>query len=155
MARKKRVLFVCTGASCRSQIAAGWAGRLAGEHLEAFAAGTDPKGLNPGAVAVMREVGVDISHSRSASVHEFLEVNTPDFVIAVCSEAGRNCPDFPSTTPTLRWSFDDPAAFDGSQAQAEALFRRVRDEIRERVSRWIITEFGVMPFHPLPSERTA
>jgi arsenate reductase len=157
MSKKKRVLFVCTGASCRSQLAAGWARHLAGGRLESFAAGTDPQGLNPRAVGIMAEIGIDISASASASVYDFLGQNLPDIVIAVCSDAGHNCPDFPATVPTLHWSFDDPASAAGEEAEVEAVFRRVRDEIRDAVSSWICREFALEPFSALAlgSERTA
>jgi len=149
-----RVLFVCTGASCRSQMAAGWARELGGEGVEAFAAGIDPKGLDPRAVACMQEVGIDISRSPSESVYGFLETGAADVVIAVCSEAGRNCPEFPSSVPVLRWSFEDPAAAEGTLSEREEVFRCVRDEIRVAVSRWLVTELGIRPFRPRSSERT-
>ena len=149
-----RVLFVCTGASCRSQMAAGWARELGGEGVEAFAAGIDPKGLDPRAVACMQEVGIDISRSPSESVYGFLETGAADVVIAVCSEAGRNCPEFPSSVPVLRWSFEDPAAAGGPASERAEVFRRVRDEIREAVSCWLVRELGIQPFRPRASERT-
>lgn len=156
MTEKRRILFVCTGASCRSQIAAGWAQHIAGDRLRAFAAGTDPQGLNPRAVAIMREIGIDIGQSRSASVYEFLGADLPDCVITVCSEAGRNCPEFSRSVRTVRWSFDDPASAAGDEAEVEAVFRRVRDEICESVSRWVCREFDLDPFSSsVGSERTA
>lgn len=136
MRDKQRVLFVCTGASCRSQMAAGWALHLAGDRLEAYSAGTDPKGLHPLAIRAMGEVGIDIADRRSASVFDFLD-DPPDHVITVCSEAGRNCPEFPAYVPTLRWSFEDPAAARGPEPEVFDLFRRVRDEIRDRLTTWI------------------
>ena len=136
-------------------MAAGWARHLAGDRVEAFAAGTRPQGLNPKAVAIMQEVGVDISSSPSVSVLDFLSGEPPDFAIAVCSEAGRDCPAFPANVATLRWSFEDPAAARGSAREVEACFRRVRDEIRERVASWLAAELGIRPPGRTPSERTA
>ena len=141
MADKSKVLFVCTGASCRSQMAAGWALSLAGDRLEAFSAGTQPKGLHPLAVEAMREVGIDIGARESASVFDFLK-DPPDHVITVCSDAGRDWPEFPAYVPIVRWSFDDPAAALGTKQEVFEVFRRVRDEIHDRLSLWIDGEFS-------------
>jgi arsenate reductase len=134
--KKSRVLFLCTGNACRSQMAEGWLRHLAGERFEAASAGTHPAGLNPGAVAAMRERGVDISTHRSKSVAE-LAGEEFDYVITVCDRAKESCPVFPRAARTLHWSFDDPAAVEGSPEERRAAFRRVRDEIAARIAGFI------------------
>lgn len=133
---KTRVLFLCTGNSCRSQMAEGWLRHLAGDRFEAASAGTHPVGLNPGAVEAMRERGVDISAHRSKSVAE-LAGEEFDYVITVCDRAKESCPVLPGAARTLRWSFDDPAEALGSPEERRAAFRRVRDEIAARVADFI------------------
>ncbi len=128
----KRVLFVCTGNSCRSQMAEGWLRHIAGDRVEVCSAGTKPAGLNPRAVAVMREVGIDISHQKSKHVEEFSNQDFL-FVITVCNSALESCPVFPGALYQLHWSFDDPAAAKGADEEKLAVFRRVRDEIAGQV----------------------
>ncbi|GMV48542.1 arsenate reductase ArsC [Nitrospirales bacterium NOB] len=135
---KQRVLFLCTGNSARSQMAEGWLRRLAGDRFEVFSAGTQPVGLNPGAVAAMAEVGIDVSQQRSKHVSEFRS-QTFDHVITVCDRAKESCPVWPGTTHVLHWSFDDPAASTDSPESSRALFRRVRDEIGDRIKRFLDT----------------
>ncbi len=131
-----RVLFLCTGNSCRSQMAEGWLRALAGGRVEALSAGTDPHGLNPRAVQVMAEAGVDVSGQTSDAIEDYLDA-PPELVIAVCTHAAENCPTFPGATRVERWPFDDPAAATGSEDEVLAVFRRVRDEIRERIATWL------------------
>ena len=140
MARNPRVLFLCTGNSCRSQMAEGWLRHLAGERVEALSAGTHPVGLNPLAVEVMREAGVDIGAQTSDPVDAYLE-DPPDLVVSVCSAAAANCPVFPGKTALVAWHFEDPASARGSEPDVLAVFRRVRDEIEERVGAWIEAGF--------------
>jgi arsenate reductase (thioredoxin) len=130
MARK--ILFLCTANSCRSQMAEGWLRHYAGDRADVFSAGTKPAGLNPMAVAVMRESGVDISGHRSKPVDELAKVDFL-FVITVCDDAPEQCPVFPGALYQLHWSFDDPAGATGSDEEKLAVFRRVRDEIAEQV----------------------
>jgi arsenate reductase len=137
MARK--VLFLCTGNSCRSQMAEGWLRHYAGNRVEAFSAGTKPAGLNPMAVAVMRESGVDISSHRSKHVDELAKVDFL-FVITVCDAAHQGCPVFPGALYQLQWSFDDPAEATGSEEEKLVVFRRVRDEIAEQVRTFVCRE---------------
>src|SRR3954453_7985 len=106
---KKKVLFLCTGNSCRSQMAEGLLRHVAGDRFEAASAGTHPQGLNPDAVAAMQEIGIDISHQRSKHVDDFAGDQFHS-VITVCDRAKESCPIFPSTRSLLHWSFDDPAA---------------------------------------------
>jgi arsenate reductase (thioredoxin) len=129
---KTRILFLCTGNSCRSQMAEGWARHLRGDRVEAYSAGVAPHGVDPRAVAVMAEAGVDISTHRSKHVDELADVPL-DFVVTVCRSAHENCPVFPGQTRMVHVGFDDPPRLAGAAAdEDEALqhYRRVRDEIR-------------------------
>jgi arsenate reductase (thioredoxin) len=137
MARK--VLFLCTGNSCRSQMAEGWLRHYAGDRAEVFSAGTKPAGLNPMAVAVMHESGVDISSQRSKHIDELAKEDFL-FVITVCDAAREQCPVFPGALYQLHWSFDDPAAAPGNEEERLALFRRVRDETEEHVRTFVYRE---------------
>jgi arsenate reductase len=128
----RKVLFLCTGNSCRSQMAEGWLRHFAGERAQVFSAGTKPSGLNPVAVSVMREVGVDISRHHSKHVDELAKQDFL-FVITVCDAAREACPVFPGALYQLHWSFEDPAAATGTDEEQLAVFRRVRDEIKEQV----------------------
>lgn len=132
----KRVLFLCTGNSCRSQMAEGWLRHLAGDRFEAASAGTKPAGLHPDAVLVMREAGVDISGQYSRNVSEFLQQQF-DFVITVCDSAREACPYFPGAAQRLHWGFADPAAATGTHEERLAIFRRVRDQIASRIKDFI------------------
>lgn len=129
---KTSVLFLCTGNSCRSQMAEGWARRLKGDVLEPASAGIEPKGLDPRAVSVMAEAGVDISGHRSQHVDE-LGGTDFDVVVTVCGHANENCPVFPGTVRVVHVGFDDPpklAEDAGSEQDAMTHYRSVRDEIR-------------------------
>ncbi len=136
---KQRVLILCTGNSCRSQMAEGWLRHLAGDRFEVYSAGTHPTGLNPRAVKVMTELGIDISEQRSKSVDEFVE-QAFDYVITVCDAARETCPVFPNAKTHLHWSFEDPAVARGSEEQILSVFRRVRDEIRARLEGFVAGE---------------
>jgi len=130
--RKRKVLFLCTGNSCRSQMAEGWARHLRGDALEPYSAGIETHGLNPRAVRVMAEAGVDISGHRSKHVRELAAVEF-DWVVTVCDHAGENCPVFPGRTRVVHVGFNDPPRLaQGAATEEEALapYRRVRDEIR-------------------------
>lgn len=140
---KPAVLFLCTGNSCRSQMAEGWLRHLAGNRFEALSAGTSPVGLNPRAVAAMAEVGIDISRQRSKHVNEVL-VPYPEYVVTVCDRAKETCPAIHGGAVTLHWSFDDPAEAQGFDDDRARVFRRVRDEIAEKVRDWLKTE-GRLP----------
>ena len=134
---KLKVLFLCTGNACRSQMAEGWARHLKGEAIEAYSAGVAPAGLSRHAVAVMAEAGVDISAQRSKHVSELMDVDF-DFVVTVCARAHERCPAFPGGTKVVHVGFDDPAqlaAAAGSPQEAMDHFRRVRDEIRDLIER--------------------
>ncbi len=135
---RPRILFLCTGNSCRSQMAEGLLRSLAHDRVEAFSAGTDPKGLHPLAVKAMAEVQIDISHQTSKHVDAFAG-QAFDFVITVCDRAKEQCPVWPGAPHRLHWSFDDPAEASGSEEQRLAVFRRVRDEIRHRIRLFLIS----------------
>jgi|AP95_1055475.scaffolds.fasta_scaffold02775_4 arsenate reductase len=131
-----RVLFLCTGNSCRSQMAEGWARHLKAGEIEAFSAGIETRGLNARAVRVMAEAGVDISAQSSQHIDEFADVEL-DVVVTVCNRAADSCPIFRGTTRVIHHAFDDPPKLAaGAETEEEALapYRRVRDEIRAFVS---------------------
>jgi arsenate reductase len=134
------VLFLCTGNSCRSQMAEGWLRHLAGDRFEAFSAGLEPHGLNPLAVAVMAEAGVDISDHTSDAIERYA-AEPMDYFITVCDRARESCPLTPPGSAALHWSFDDPprlAREGGLSGEAElAVYRRVRDEVRAAVAGFV------------------
>jgi arsenate reductase len=145
----KHVIFLCTGNSCRSQIAEGWARHLLADRVVACSAGTVAKGLDPKAVSVMAELDIDISGHTSNTLADLQHIK-PDLVVTLCSDADANCPRFPAPTVTIHHGFDDPPRLAAGSASAEeglVHYRRVRDEIRafikglpERLTR----------LHPLP-----
>jgi len=135
MSRKLKVLFLCTGNSCRSQMAEGWARHLKSDVIEAYSAGVETHGMNPHAVRVMGEAGVDLSGHRSKLVHDLLDVGF-DYVVTVCDHARESCPVFPGQATIVPQPFDDPPALARAEADEEAglvHYRRVRDEIRDFV----------------------
>jgi arsenate reductase len=129
---KPRVLILCTGNSARSQMAEGLLRHEAGDRFEVFSAGTRPSHVRPEAIAVMAEIGLDISGHRSKSVDEFAGQDL-DFVITVCDNAKETCPVFPAAVKRLHWPFEDPAAVEGSEELRKAAFRRIRDRIHGRI----------------------
>ncbi len=131
MARKPKVLFLCTGNSARSQMAEGLL-RSISDKYEPISAGIEPKGLNPLAIEAMHEIGIDISLQKSKDVAGLLG-ETIQYVITVCDNARERCPIFPGTYKFIHWSFEDPAAATGSHDEKLAVFRRVRDEIADRI----------------------
>jgi len=136
---KTRVLFLCTGNSCRSQMAEGWLKHLGGERFEVFSAGIEAHGLNPCAVAVMQEVGVDISGQESKIIDPGLP-GSIDLLITVCSHADEHCPAFYIRGKREHWPFDDPAKATGAEVQIMAEFRRVRDQIKTRIESFISSQ---------------
>jgi arsenate reductase (thioredoxin) len=135
MDHKTKILFLCTGNSCRSQMAEGWARKLKSDTIETYSAGIETHGLNPNAVRVMADAGVDISSQRSKNVAELRDINF-DYVVTVCGHANENCPVFLSKAKVVHVGFDDPpklAATAATDEQRIAPYRRVRDEIREFV----------------------
>jgi arsenate reductase len=136
--RPLRLLFVCTGNSARSQMGEGFARAYGGGTVEAFSAGIDPKGLNPQAVEVMREQGIDISQQRSKAFSEDL-ARGMDVVITVCGNAEARCPVLPPEVRRLHWPLDDPARAEGTPEQVREAFRRSRREI-ERLIRQLLAD---------------
>ena len=134
---RQRVLFLCTGNSARSQMAEGLLRHIAGDQFEVFSAGTRPAGLNPNAVTAMAEIGINIAGSRSKSVDEFAEQRF-DYVFTVCDNAKESCPVFPGVGKRLHESFEDPAAAPADQQLG--VFRKVRDQIAERLRRFVREE---------------
>jgi len=132
-----KILFLCTGNSCRSQMAEGWTRHLWGDTIDVYSAGIETHGLNPNAVKVMAEAGVDISGYKSKNVNELLDIPF-DYVITVCGHAYENCPYFPGKAKVLHVGFDDPPklAID-AKTEEEALvhYRRVRDEIKAYIEK--------------------
>ena len=134
-ANKLKILFLCTGNSCRSQMAEGWTRALKGDRIEAFSAGLETHGLNPRAVRVMAEADVDISGQRSKTVADLPTINF-DYVVTVCDHAHEACPLFPGQTKVAHVSFDDPPRLaQGARTEEVALshYRRVRDEIKSLI----------------------
>jgi len=127
---KERVLILCTGNSARSQMAEGLLRHDAGSQFEVESAGTKPGSVRPEAITVMHELGIDISGHRSKHVNE-LDGDLFDYVITVCDNAKESCPLFPGAVERLHHGFEDPAAVNGSDEERLAVFRRVRDELRE------------------------
>jgi arsenate reductase len=133
--RKIKVLFLCTGNSCRSQMAEGWARHLKGGQMEPYSAGIEKHGLNPHAVRVMAEAGVDITSQRSKTLTELGPI-TFDYVVTLCGHADEHCPVFPGRTQIVHVGFEDPPELTKDTPDGEAklaVYRRVRDEIRRFV----------------------
>jgi arsenate reductase (thioredoxin) len=131
-----KILFLCTGNSCRSQMAEGWARKLKADVIEPFSAGTEPHGMNPRAVRAMAEAGVDISSHHSKHVDALKDIPF-DYVVTVCDHANETCPVFPGRSKRVHVGFDDPprlAKDARSEEEAMAHYRRVRDEIRDFVA---------------------
>ncbi|MCB0713205.1 MAG: arsenate reductase ArsC [Ignavibacteriae bacterium] len=123
-----RILILCTGNSCRSQMAEGWFRHIAGDRLEVYSAGVEAHGLNPRAVKVMGEIGIDISGQTSNLVDDYRDVDF-HYVITVCDSARERCPWFPSNAEKIHHSFPDPADATGSEEEILDVFRSVRDHI--------------------------
>ena len=135
MSASPKILFLCTGNSCRSQMAEGWARHLASDRMEVWSAGVETHGLNPNAVKVMAEAGVDIRNQQSQHVDDLSGIPF-DFVITVCDHAAERCPVFPGEVAVIHRPFDDPPSLAAdAETEEDALrhYRRVRDEIRDYV----------------------
>ena len=126
---KIKVLFLCTGNSCRSQIAEGWARHLKSNVIEAFSAGISPIGVSRQAIKVMAEAGVDISMHHSEQIDDYSEIDF-DYVVTLCENAAENCPVFSGEARIVHRSFNDPYFATGGEEQIMAVFRKVRDDIK-------------------------
>jgi arsenate reductase (thioredoxin) len=135
---RRRVLFLCTHNSARSQMAEGFLRQLAGDRFEVASAGTEATRVHPLAIRAMRDVGVDISLHTSKTVDPLLD-RPWDYVITVCDSANERCPLFPGRTTRLHWSFDDPSQATGTEDERLDTFRRVRNEIQTRLGAWLTT----------------
>ena len=134
--QKTRILVLCTGNSARSQMGEGLFREEGGAGYQVFSAGTRPSRVRPEAIAVMGEIGIDISGNRSKSVDEFAG-QAFDFVVTVCDRARDNCPVFPGATQRIHWSLEDPAAVEGAEEERLTAFRQTRDQLRERVKAFV------------------
>ena len=135
---QQRILFLCTHNSARSQMAEGLLRHLGGDHFEAYSAGTEATHVRPLAIKAMTELGVDISGQASKTLDRYL--GEPfDAVITVCDQAAEACPVFPSARRRLHWSFPDPSKATGSEEEQLAVYRQVRDDIRGRIERELLT----------------
>lgn len=132
-ATRLKVLFLCTGNSCRSQIAEGWTRQMKSRCIDAYSCGIEPCGLDARAVKVMAESGVDISGQRSKRLAELAEIEF-DYVVTLCGHAHENCPVFPGKTEVLHFGFEDPAAAEGGEEEVLSAFRRLRDQIKALVA---------------------
>jgi arsenate reductase len=134
---KAEVLFLCTGNTARSQMAEGLLRAQAGDRFEVYSAGLDPRPLNPLAIAVMAEVGIDISRHESTDVCAYPGHMHFGYLITVCDRAAANCPIFPGISQRLDWSLEDPAAAQGSDEERLAVFRRERDQLTALIEEFV------------------
>ncbi|MEO8607168.1 MAG: arsenate reductase ArsC [Chloroflexota bacterium] len=137
---KQKVLFLCTGNSARSQMAEALLRHQAGDPFEVFSAGLEPKGVNPFAIRAMDEVGIDIRGQWSKSTKEYMGRVAFNYVITVCGNADKTCPQALWTTPgtrKLHWPFEDPAAVEGSDDQKITAFRDIRDQMDTKIQFWL------------------
>ncbi len=135
---KAKVLFLCTGNSARSQMAEAFLRAYGGERFEAYSAGTEPKGIHPYTVRVMEEIGISLSGQRSKHIKEYMGKIHFGYLVTLCRETEENCPTtFPGAGQRLRWSFEDPSAFMGTEDEKLTKFREVRDQIEQRIKIWL------------------
>ena len=131
-----RVLFLCTHNSARSQMAEGFLRAMAGDRFEAGSAGTEKTSVNPLAIRVMAERGIDLG-AHTSKVYADVALASWDYLITVCDDANERCPWVPGSVKRLHWSFPDPSRAPGTEEERLAVFRRVRDQIRERLTDWL------------------
>ncbi|OLN22253.1 arsenate reductase (thioredoxin) [Domibacillus antri] len=135
---KKIIYFLCTGNSCRSQMAEGWAKKYLSDEWEVKSAGIEAHGLNPNAVKAMNEVGIDISNQTSDIIEADI-LNNATLAVTLCGDAADKCPFTPPSVRREHWGFDDPAKAEGTEEEKWAVFQRVRDEIGERIEHFAKT----------------
>ncbi len=135
MTQQKTIYFLCTGNSCRSQMAEGWAKKYLGDEWNIYSAGIEAHGLNPNAVKAMKEIGIDISNQTSDIIKPEI-LNNADLVVTLCGDAADKCPMTPPHVKRVHWGFDDPAKAEGTEEENWAFFQRVRNEIGERIERF-------------------
>ncbi|MEW5821659.1 MAG: arsenate reductase ArsC [Cyanobacteriota bacterium] len=129
---KKKVLFLCTGNSCRSQMAEGLLKHFGNNKYEVFSAGTNPVSINVYSIKVMEEIGIDISCQTSNHIEEYKNIDF-DLVISVCDNARETCPIYFSKTPKIHWGFEDPASVKGNETEILTSFRNIRDQIKQEI----------------------
>lgn len=138
---RQKVLFLCTGNSARSQMAEAFLRKYGGDQFEAHSAGLEPKGMNPFTVQVMKESGVDVSTQTSKGVDTYLGKVLFQYLVTVCDDADKNCPTvWPGVNHRMHWSFQDPAAVEGSDEEKLAKFREIRDQIEAKVKDWLAAQ---------------
>jgi arsenate reductase len=136
-----RVLFLCTGNSCRSQMAEAFLRKYADQFFDVYSAGLEAKSIHPLTIQVMDEIGVDISGQTSKNVKVYLGKVLFQYLITVCDEAEKNCPTvWPGVNVRLHWSFEDPAKYEGSDEEKLAKFRQVRDQIQAKIRTWLVEQ---------------
>ena len=136
---KKGILFLCTGNSCRSQMAEGFAKKMLPKNMEIFSAGLEPKGLHPMAVKVMKEVGIDISQQESKNILE-IPIDKIDLVVTLCGDAAERCPVFPGKVERIHWALEDPAKAQGSEEEITQVFRKVRNKIKSYIVSYLLVK---------------
>lgn len=144
MNQKQRILFLCTGNSARSQMAEAFLRHYAGDRFEAYSAGLEPKGIHPLTLQVMEEIGYPMTGQASKGVNIYLGKTLFQYLITVCDQAEQNCPTmWPGVNQRLHWSFEDPAAYDGSEEDKLMKFRAVRDQIEQKIKEWVAAQEAV------------
>lgn len=139
MTGKIKTLFLCTGNSCRSQMAEAFLRKYGGEHFEAYSAGLEPQGIHPYTERVMNEIGVSLEGQRSKDVTEYLGRVHFGYLITVCAHAEEKCPTaWPDVSRRFHWFFQDPAAVEGTEEEKLSAFRQVRDQIEQRIKTWLV-----------------
>ncbi|MCG6144568.1 arsenate reductase ArsC [Leptospira bandrabouensis] len=139
MSKTKNILILCTGNSCRSQIAEGWMRYYAKEKANVYSAGIETHGVNPKAIATMKEVGIDISKHTSNHINEYKDIPF-DFLITVCDHAKENCPYFPSDAKRFHNNFSDPSKLSGTEEEVKTAFANTREEIRSYCENFVNKE---------------
>ena len=141
MRNRGKVIFICTGNSCRSQMAEGLLRNMAGDLFEVFSAGSHPSRLHPASIIVMAELGIEISNHSADSIDEYLDKNI-DIVISVCDNARQACPSFPEDIQQIHWSIDDPFHGWGSEPSDLLPYRETRDILKDRIESFINQELA-------------
>lgn len=136
---QKGILFLCTGNSCRSQMAEGFAKKMLLKNMKIFSAGLEPKGVHPMAIKVMQEVGIDISHQKSKNISG-IPLDKIDLVVTLCGDAAERCPIFPGKVKKIHWELEDPAKAQGSQEEITQAFRKVRDNIKSYIINYLLVK---------------
>ncbi|MFW6075382.1 MAG: arsenate reductase ArsC [Chloroflexota bacterium] len=135
--QKRRVLFLCTHNSARSQMAEALLRHMASDTFEVYSAGNDPTGVNPFAVEAMKQINIDISGAESKHLDQYVGQDF-DYVITVCDKANESCPVFPGDPNRIHWSFEDPSAAEGTDEEKLDVFRKTRDRINMRLRNWLL-----------------